>query len=139
MKLIIRPEQSVLIDKDDIEKVKDLKWYISNAGYAMNREIGLMHRLIMSPPEGKVVDHINGNTLDNRKCNLRVVDQAENVWNSKKTWGASKYRGVWFQKDKGKWCARITCRGVTTHLGYYMTEDEAGKAYLDAAQRRAAS
>jgi hypothetical protein len=137
MKYVIRTEQSIQIDPEDFDFVQSIKWHISNAGYAVNRQKGLLHRLLMNPPKDKVVDHINGDKLDNRRSNLRVIDQAENVTNSKKTWGRSKHKGVWFSKEKNKWAATIACRKVRTHLGYFKTEKEAAEAYRIAAMERA--
>lgn len=91
----------------------------------------LMHRAIMSPNEGEVVDHLNGNPLDNRRINLRVCTQAENalnrVGNHKKT--ASTHKGVHWHKGGQKWMASF--RGK--YLGLFQTERAAAKAYNAAA------
>ena len=89
-----------------------------------------LHRLIMGFPKNKIVDHINGNKLDNRKSNLRICTQRQNAWNSiKKELGvSSKYKGVHFYKRTGKWQSSIQA-GKRLHLGFFDTEKEAAKAY----------
>jgi len=87
----------------------------------------LMHRMIMQPPEGMVVDHINGNGLDNRRCNLRICTQEQNARNNApKGNGASRFKGV-FPCGK-KWGAKVTHRKKTHRLGVFADEVEAAKA-----------
>jgi hypothetical protein len=68
-----------------------------------------MHRFIVSADEGKVVDHINGNTLDNRKCNLRITDQFVNQQNRRGANRNSKsgIRGVYWNATKKMWTASV--------------------------------
>lgn len=76
-----------IIDIDDYEKIKDYAWFESSVGYLMEKSSKksgrLLHRVIMDAPKGKVVDHLNHNIKDNRKQNLRVCSQSENVMNRK--------------------------------------------------------
>lgn len=76
-----------IIDIEDYEKIKDYTWHETSAGYLMeksNLKSGrLLHRFIMNAPKGKVVDHINHNIRDNRKSNLRVCSQSDNLLNRK--------------------------------------------------------
>jgi len=96
----------------------------------------LAHRLI-AELEGwdlssKVVDHINGNGLDNRIENLQVVTQSQNMMKQRKPAGCSSdYKGVMRFRDK--WRSRITVNGKTKSLGVYKTEQEAALAYNFAA------
>lgn len=100
-----------------------------------------MHRVIMSSPEERTVDHKNGNTLDNRRNNLRVCTRSENLRNSKKNkiLAKSKYKGVICYTNKYKdsryhgISARIYVNGKTIHLGIFKTEKIAAKAYDQAA------
>jgi len=86
-----------------------------------------LHRVIMNVVNPKLqIDHINHNTLDNRKENLRIVKPRENMWNLKNTKG---YR--WREYNK-KWQSYIVINGKQKSLGYYITEEEAKQAYLDA-------
>lgn len=80
-----------------------------------------MHRVIMGTEEGKVIDHINGNGLDNRKANVRFATVQQNGWNKRKQWGdySSKYKGVHWAKERKQWRARITFKGRLVHLGRF--------------------
>lgn len=94
-----------------------------------------LHRLIMKAPAGTVVDHINGDTLDNRKSNLRLCLHKENIRNQRNhpdKW--QKYRGVDFMKVKNKYRARITVDKKEIHLGVFDTAIEASKVYSKAAK-----
>ena len=89
-----------------------------------------MHRQIMCALAGQIVDHKNHNTLDNRRSNLRIGTQALNLLNRYPTEGCtSRYKGVfWFEANK-KWVARFRKQ----HLGYYLYEKDAARAYNAAA------
>jgi hypothetical protein len=87
----------------------------------------MMHREIMKPPPGKVVDHINGNGLDNREDNMRNCTQAQNALNSRSRMSRkSRFRGVDPAGDK--WQANFKYRGQTHYLGVFDDEVEAAKA-----------
>ena len=109
-----------LIDLEDVDKVKGYKWCLKNSGHVHNHDIHL-HRLIMDCPDDMVVDHINHNTLDNRKSNLRRWTQRQNMMNKKCT-GVS-----WDNKSK-KWRARITYKNKQIHLGMFDNKEEALEA-----------
>lgn len=89
-----------------------------------------MHRAIMRTPQGKQIDHRNHDGLDNRRCNLRECSHIENMRNQlpQKT-GTSRYKGVHWEKERGKWRAQIkhTCKQM--RLGRYASEKDAAKAY----------
>ena len=95
----------------------------------------LMHRQLIDAPEGYVIDHINGNGLDNRRANLRLATVAQNAWNSRKRNPRSGYKGVWFAADKGLWRASIVYHGRRIHLGYFKDKIAAAKAYDAAAKK----
>ena len=110
-----------IVDDEDYGVCSKYKWYYVR-GYAnMGRKRGtnpiLMHRLIMSPSDGMVVDHLNHNTLDNRKANLRICRQSDNVKNRK---GDKNY---YYSNRFKKWVVRY--RGKS--YGYWDTESEAQK------------
>lgn len=67
-----------------------------------------LHSLIMKPPKGLYVDHINGDGLDNRRCNLRIGTRSQNMANARRRTGASGYRGVRKMADGPNWTAVIT-------------------------------
>lgn len=89
-----------------------------------------LHRWITDADPSKVVDHINHDTFDNRKSNLRVCSQLENTRNSRiQTRGNSKFKGVHWREDKRKFVAYITINKKRKHIGYFDSEFEAAKAY----------
>ncbi len=81
------------------------------------------------------VDHINGNRLDNRKCNLRLATRSQNLQNSRKRTGcSSRFKGVnWLGQNK-RWRARIKVFGKEIALGCFISELEAAEAYNKAAK-----
>lgn len=87
-----------------------------------------LHRLIANADIGDYVDHINHNTLDNRKENLRIVSFSENMLNRKgaQVNNSSRYRGV-HKNGKGKWVARVIIQGVTYRLGTFECSEEANE------------
>ena len=96
-----------------------------------------MHRVILGATKGDQVDHINGNKLDNRRCNLRLCSGSQNQMNRRAIGGVSKFKGVVWQKRSGAggfWRASITKDGVTKYLGSFSTDLEAAAAYNSAAQ-----
>jgi hypothetical protein len=130
-----------IVDEDDYEQLMLFNWHVSasptegkyyaccNVGKTRDRKRKriIMHRFIMKFPKGLVVDHINGNCLDNRKVNLRVVTQSVNAKNQRKRAGSSIYRGVNLHKP-GIWRAKVTVDYKTIHLGLFECEQEDGKA-----------
>ncbi len=91
-----------------------------------------MHREIMKAPKDKFVDHINGNTLDNRKDNLRLVTHTENLRNSKlNKRNTTGYKGV--RRTKSGFYARINVSGREISLGGFPTLERAARAYDTAA------
>lgn len=127
-----------IVDDEDYDNLKKYKWNISGgykkgdyyAATVIDGRTIYMHRLITGARSGEYVDHINGNMRDNRRKNLRIVDQTQNNANyhhPKK--GASKYKGVSWCKYTGRWRVRVTAYGHTVHVGRFDTETEAAKAY----------
>lgn len=89
------------------------------------RAIIAMHRMIMNPPAGMVVDHINHNCLDNRRGNLRTVTHRQNMLNSKPRNGGSGVNGVNWDREAKKWRARANIDGQRKHLGRFDSKREA--------------
>jgi hypothetical protein len=126
------------IDECDRALVDGIRWTPDRrAGgliYVHRKEPGnikrYLHREIMQPPSGLVVDHIDRNGLNNCRANLRIVTERENCWNRGGT-GASSFRGVYRKREK--WTASIRVGGRQVHLGSFSTEVEAAEAFDAAA------
>lgn len=131
-----------LIDLDDVDKVKNIKWHRSDLQrstyYCLSNdpEWKRIHRLIMGVTDKNiVVDHINHNGLDNRKSNLRICTSGQNTCNcltSKNN--KSGHKGVYWSKERKKWCAQISINNKTKGLGRYDTIEEAIEASEKAAK-----
>ena len=77
-------DKEIIVDTSDLDIVRQDSWHIGKNGYVVsNKGKQTIHSLIMTPPKGMCVDHINHNKLDNRRCNLRVVSYSENAFNHK--------------------------------------------------------
>lgn len=98
-----------LVDKEDVEKLFPNKWCLDKNNYVKNSKQEYLHRIILTAPEGVYIDHINGNTLDNRKENLRICTDGENVSNRTKlgTNNTSGILGVRFNNQRNKWYSEI--------------------------------
>jgi hypothetical protein len=129
------------IDAEDAELVGQYNWWLSD-GYVVTkmplgngkyRLLGL-HRLVMGDPEGKMVDHREGDPRNNRKALLRPATHEENNKNAKMTCtNTSGIKGVSWYKPTKKWRASISHDGKRIHLGYFTDLEEAAKAYKEAA------
>lgn len=123
-----------LVDDQDFELLNRWRWHRSQNGYAMRssyRGKVVMHRLIMSPaPSGLEVDHINRDKLDNRRSNLRWVTHSVNQRNNPaQANNTSGYRGVCWDRTRGKWRAATKHDGRHVLIGRYDTAEEASTAY----------
>lgn len=133
-----------IVDDEDYLLFNNYKWYASGRVniYAV-RDILIngkkksirLHREILSVKTTNfIVDHINGNTLDNRKSNLRICLQKENMRNQKrKSTNTSGFKGVSYRKRDNTWRARIMLDYKEVSLGTFKTKKSAAKAYNDAA------
>lgn len=102
-----------LVSPRDRELVEGHSWWMTSYGYAEGKIDGVkirLHRLILACPDNRQVDHINGDRLDNRRENLRVVTFPEQMQN-KKPWGKSGYRNV-HPTGEGRWRVIVTKDGV---------------------------
>lgn len=104
-------------------------------GYAIRFEVVdgirktvLMHRVIADTPPDLLTDHVDGNTYNNRRCNLRVVTKAQNAKNrSANVVSTSKYVGVSWIRRVGKWVSQIKAGGRVHFLGYFDCEELAAR------------
>jgi len=129
---------SVIIDKDKYEELSQYKWHVlrqerdgGDNYYFRTRVDGgyrYLHRLIMDAPNHKQVDHINGNKLDNRRENLRIVTLRENLRNKKKsTTGKMRYKG--YSRNGRTYRVQVS-DGKTTWYSYgHETQLQAAKTY----------
>ena len=131
-RIAVGQELFATVDVADYRRLKKHKWYAYRHGrkvYAVCKTRGktvYMHRMIMRPRRGYLVDHSDGNGLNNRRCNLRVCTPAQNRANARPCGGASGFVGVY---PKGnKWRASITCRGEFYYLGLFDDPVAAAKA-----------
>ena len=98
-----------------------------------------VHRLVAgafidNPEEKRCVDHIDGNRMNNHLENLRYATHSENSMNQRiQTNTSSRYKGVYLDKRRNKWMARINTISKNVFLGYFANEREAGAAYNRAA------
>lgn len=123
----------ILVSPEDVELLNSRRWYINKAGYAQHGK-DLLHRLIMEAPFGVFVDHINRDTTDNRRENLRLCTHAQNMQNSKvRAHSGTGVKGV--QKHANRYRARIRDNGRQVTLGNFLTIEEAKAAYDAAAER----
>jgi hypothetical protein len=100
-------------------------------------KVVLLHRDIMNHPPGLLVDHANSDTLDNRRANLRLATRAQNAYNKRKTKSktSSSFIGVYFEKRKNRWMARIKYQVKRIYLGSFKNEIDAARAYDEAAKK----
>lgn len=126
------------IDDDDYEKVSKYEWkkYPSSryVQATISGETTAISRFVMDAPKGTTVDHINGDRLDNKKSNLRLCNQAQNMKNRKPNKsGMSAYKGV-ILLPNGRYRAKINSDGKRYELGVYDNEHDAVIAYNAAAK-----
>ena len=133
-----------LVDDDDYEWLSEFSWnacrcrkhfYARRAIYypeTQNNKAVPMHREIMKTPREMVCDHINGNTLDNRKSNLRNCTLQQNTMN-RRVPNKTGFTGV--SKNYRRFGAKIKVDKQSIHLGMFATPEEAARAY-DAAARK---
>mgnify|MGYP001176436746 CR=1 FL=1 len=142
-----------IIDDKDYGWASKFKWHVAPNGRGENpyvtRKARLgdkwthlkLHRELMGAKQNEVVDHINGDVLDNRRENLRVCTQAENSRNRRRNRNSiSKYKGVtyssWAARTNRKpWHVRINVNGCRKTIGWYETEEAACQAYKEASKK----
>jgi hypothetical protein len=145
-KIQLTQNKVAIVDDEDYVELNKYNWYTNksiNTCYArrkvkkeLNKTTILMHRQIMNPPDNMLIDHINGNGLDNRKENLRICTRSQNNFNIIiPKHNTSGIKGVSFDKSKNKYIANIRVNNTTRHLGAFANKLEAKDAYTKAAKK----
>jgi hypothetical protein len=126
------------VDAADAALVAGYRWRAHRSGrleyviaYHQSAMVRL-HRHVLTAPSDRLVDHINGDTFDNRRGNLRLTDWVGNSANRCGV-GACPYRGVIFDRSKNRWRARLEHCGKRRHLGWFSTPEDAAAAWDEAA------
>lgn len=126
---------SIQVDAEDLHFVTAHRWRVDPGGYVRagsGQDVLLLHRLIAGASGNEIVDHRNGDKLDQRRANLRKCTNTENLRNRKRhANNRSGYKGVYF--SKGKWRAQIRCDGEKHNLGSHASPEEAYLHYCVAA------
>lgn len=130
-KVPVGKDAFAIVDDEDFELVTKYVWQAMNSGdhdhvYAVARL--RMHRLVIDAPPGLMVDHINGDTLDNRKSNLRLATNAQNQQNTRSRKGSSRYKGVGYSKRKKKWRGGFVFEGKYHYCGEFKDEEDCARA-----------
>jgi hypothetical protein len=133
-----------LVDDQDHDRLSRYSWYASRSGGVWYAKTGIwdgrrtaqiaMHRLLINADAGQLIDHINGNGLDNRRSNLRLCCKAQNQQNQRARKNcSSRYKGVSFDAYTGRWRAKVKAYGRITDCGRFANEEDAARAYDAAA------
>jgi len=122
-----------LVSERDYSEVSRHRWYVNDKGRVVRsrnvdgrRRTVYMHREIMEAPKDVLVDHANGNLLDNRRLNLRFATKSQNNANWQNGWGKCKYRGVHYCQTQNKgWVAQIWFEGKSRVKARFPTAKQA--------------
>lgn len=141
-KITLSKGKVATVDPEDAAKQGKHSWYYGFRGYAMRsklmpsgrRKTVSMHREILGAKDHEEVDHINGDRLDNRRENLRVLGRSANLHN-RGAYGPSGLKGVSWDRRKKKWRAEIGKNGKRAWLGYHATKEDAEREYRKASKK----
>lgn len=121
------------VSPEDYDSFAGFRWCVDNQGYARRRVykrvVVRMHRIVTDAQPGQIVDHINRDKLDNRRCNLRFATRAMNVRNCKiHSHNKSGVHGVHWSKQIKRWVVQIRVDGKTRHVGTFTQLEDAASA-----------
>lgn len=137
--------KAAIVDDEDFEYLSQYRWflqstkelYVQRHNNEKKRGKIYMHREILRCLPGVMIDHINGNSLDNRKCNLRAATNSQNMANQpKQKRNLCRFKGICVDKKNGGWRAQISINGETKNLGHFLDDESAARAYNDAARKQ---
>lgn len=144
--IVLSNGQESIIDDADYRQLSQYRWHAQPRGhttYAITTNVVRngkrtsvsMHRLILDPPLNIEVDHIDNDGLNNRRSNLRLATRSQNMRNTRvlKSDQSSRFRGVVWRNRPKCWQAQIRVRGKKIYIGSYDNEEEAARAYNEAA------
>jgi hypothetical protein len=134
------------VDDEDYERVAQFNWCatvkqqgvyaVRGKGPRGKMKMIYLHRFLLGAVAGQYVDHVDGDSLNNRRDNLRLCSGRANVWNQKrKSSNRSGYKGVCWDKSRRLWKAEIRAVEGRIHIGRFEVPEDAAKAY-DAAARK---
>jgi hypothetical protein len=134
--------KSLIVDDEDWHELMRHSFSVNTSGYVSIRHkcnTSMIHRFLLKPADDMIVDHINGNKLDNRRCNLRIVDAKQSSYNKAKfnpTTASSPYKGVSkiVRKSGNVYYVCIKKNGTVHRLGIFKNEEDAARAYNEKAQ-----
>jgi hypothetical protein len=145
-RIYLGQDEWTIVDEEDYYRYGNIKWCLGGnerklyaTGGIKNEKGGArrvyLHREIMNPPKGLLVDHRNREPLDNRRSNLRFATHAENSCNRRKakTKTSTRFIGLYLEKQTKIWVVRIRDKGRSIFLGRFKSEAEAARAYDRAA------
>ncbi len=129
-----------IVDDEDFEWLNQWEWcairdhrtfYAMRTDRTSGRKVNIrMHRLILNVPKGKMTDHKNRKGCDNRRFNLRICTYSQNAFNRRPHRNSkSKYKGVYWRKDRKKWYVQIRHKNKNIRLGHSESEIECAKRY----------
>ena len=143
--IILTQGKVAIVDDEDYDYLNQFKWcankmkgkfyVVGNILLPTNKKTRTsMHRFIMKPEKCMVIDHLDGNPLNNQKNNLRICTHAENMRNSKiNINNKSGYKGVSYQKDRNNYRASIKFNNKKINIGDFIDPIDAARAYNAAA------
>jgi hypothetical protein len=130
--------EKIIVSLEDAEKAGAHTWCISKDGYpvaTINRKTTKLHHYLLGTTPSSMIDHKNGNKLDNCRENLRFASFSENASNMRmRKDNTSGFKGVFWNKKDHTWCSVITFKGKTYRLGNFINKNEAALAYNEAAK-----
>lgn len=136
-----------VLDAEDVQLVEGYTWHAFRHGRTFYARTNVksrgqgytslrMHRLLSGVKGDEIIDHIDGDGLNNRRSNLREASRQDNAMNrALSVNNTSGFKGVWWSKSQGAWAASIRAHKVRHHLGYHATPEAAHAAYCEASAR----